>query len=65
MNLLEIIAILILIDSFFALLLSIFGEKWYIKNFRSASRLFPISKPWIIWYFVLSIWIALLSFKLI
>jgi len=65
MNLIEIISILLLIDSFFAFLLSIFGEKWYIKNFRSASRFFPISKPWIIWYFILSIWIALLSFNLI
>jgi hypothetical protein len=65
MNLIEIISILLLIDSFFALFLSIFGEKWYIKNFRSVSRIFPTSKPWALWYFILSIWIVLITFKFI
>lgn len=61
----KIISIILLIDSFFALLLIIFGHQWYIKNFQIISRWLPLTIPWVVWYCILTIWIAILTFKII
>ena len=53
---------LLLLDSIIVNLMAWLGDrrtnKWYIKNFRTFSRYFPITKGWAVLYLVLVLWIG-------
>jgi len=55
---------LLLIDSLCANFVFWFGPKWYVKNFRTFSRVFPPAKGWGELYFVLVVWIGFLLHRL-
>lgn len=58
-----IIFYLILVDSVSANLIVWFGPKWYIKHFRTISRVFPPAKGWALYYLVLVLWIGSLIYR--
>ena len=49
---------LILVDSIVSNLLAWFFPKWYEKKFKTLSKLFPASKGWCVWYFVIVLWLG-------
>lgn len=55
---------ILLIDSLSCNVIVWFGEKWYVKHFRTVSRLFPAGKGWAIYYFILVLWIGTLVYRL-
>lgn len=63
--LIKIISIVLLVDSFFAIVLAVFGKRWYMEYFQVMSRWLPLALSWTIWYFVLAVWIALLTFGVV
>jgi len=49
---------IILIDSIGANLTTWFFPKWYKKTYKRTSKIFPASKGWCTWYFVLVLWLG-------
>lgn len=60
-----IIFYLLLIDSLFAGAAAWcgLGERWYVKNARTLSRLFPLVKGWTAYYIILVLWIGSLLYR--
>jgi len=56
---------LLLIDSTSSVLVSFFGEQWYIKHFRIFSRFFPPAKGWSLYYLALVLWVGTLLLRLV
>tara|TARA_B100000508_G_scaffold60333_1_gene47084 strand:- start:131227 stop:131457 length:231 start_codon:yes stop_codon:yes gene_type:complete len=59
----EIVFYVLLIDSLGAVLVSMFGARWYTKNFQSFCRFFPPAKGWAIFYLILMTWIGSLLYE--
>lgn len=59
----SIIFYLLLLDSITANIVAWFEESWYIKHFRLISRLFPMTKGWTTYYFILVLWIGWLTYS--
>jgi len=55
---------IILLDSLVCNFIAWLDERWYIKNFKTFSRLFPITKAFAAYYFVLVLWIGLALYRL-
>ncbi len=54
---------LLLLDSLTANAIAWWGEQWYSRHFRVSSRLFPVTKPWALYYLVLVLWIGSLLYR--
>lgn len=63
MSIEAIIFYLLLIDSLGCNLITLFGERWYVKHFRLFSRLFPPAKGWALYYLLLVLWIGSLLYR--
>lgn len=57
---LEIISILLVIDSLGALWVAFFGQRWYLHHMGVIAKYLPPAKGWAIWYFILACVILLL-----
>jgi len=44
---------ILLVDSIVAMMIALFGKRWYYEHFQILSRIFPITIGWAVWYFVL------------
>ena len=49
---------LMLIDSLVCNVIAWFDGKWYTKKFPGMSKLFPITKAFAVYYFILVLWIG-------
>lgn len=61
MTTLELILLLLFIDSLGAVLVSWCGPKWYLRTFAPISRWFPPAKGWALYYLVLVVLFAFLT----
>lgn len=58
----QIIFYLLLADSLVANAIAWRGQEWYIRHFRTFSRMLPMTRAWAGWYLILVIWIGYLTF---
>ena len=60
-TLFAIVFYLLLIDSLGAIVVVWFGwgDNWYYKNLPSFSRFFPLSKGWISYYLIWTLWLGI------
>jgi len=55
---------IILADSLTVNILAWCCGKWYKKNYKWASKRFPLTKGWAVWYLILVLWIGYALFRL-
>jgi hypothetical protein len=60
----DIVAILILLDSMGALWFAWFGNRWFIHHMGVLAKYIPPAKGWALWYFILACFILFLTLKL-
>ena len=57
----QIIAILLVVDSLGAMWIAWFGKRWFLQYFSIFARYFPPAKGWTTWYFVLTLIILFMA----
>jgi hypothetical protein len=55
---------ILLVDSSITILIAVFGKRWFYEHFQIISRFFPLTIGWAIWYFILVLWIGVVTFNI-
>ena len=58
---LDILFLLLLVDSLGAIWVAFVGERWFVHHMGVMARYFPPAKGWALWYFVLALLLVLVS----
>lgn len=64
-TLVQILAVLLVIDSVGAIWVAWCGKRWFVRYFGMVARFFPPAKGWALLYFVLALIIALLTMNVL
>lgn len=63
MNIEAIVFYILLADAISANVMVHFGRDWYLRNFRTISRLFPPAEGWALYYLALVLWVGSLLYR--